>query len=129
MDIIIIGLLVCLAIATTIVLLVAVPGLRAEGRLRSSRKENERFRLPYTWTGYDASGYFDVDEETAHLATREQAAVTVMKEHSYVLSPQPARHRVPSALTFRPRTRHWAVPDNGGQGFLAGLRLVLGRRS
>lgn len=51
MSIIIIGLLVCVAIAVLIVLLVALPGLRSEGRIPDNESQN--FRLPHSWTGFD----------------------------------------------------------------------------
>lgn len=116
-----IGLAVCLAIGIVVVLLVAVPALRKEGRISPS-DHGPRFRLPRGWTGYDdeAAGYFGDDDETSHLATREQAAATNMQHHSYVLFPQPGRHSVPKVLTLRPRTRHWRVPASG-----TGLRTAL----
>lgn len=51
MSIVIIGLVVCVAIAVLIVLLVALPGLRSEGRIPDNEAQN--FRLPHSWTGFD----------------------------------------------------------------------------
>lgn len=116
--ILLIGLAIILTIGIIIVLAVAVPRLREEGRIRAS--SSQRFRLPHSWTGYDDYGFFGADEETAHLPTREQAAVTAMADHHYVLIPQPRRHTAPSLSTLRPRTRHWKVPETG-----AGLRTTL----
>lgn len=124
MDVVIIGLVVCVLIAGAIVVLVALPGLRAEGRIKT--RENDRFRLPQAWTGYDSTGirgFFGEDEDTSHLATREQHAVTAMQEHTYALRPQPHRHSVPPLLTFRPRTRHWKVPETG-EGAGTTMRLL-----
>ena len=92
--VIIVGLAISFALALVVVLLVALPGLRAEGRLRSS-SDVQRFRLPPEWTGYDdeVHEFFGHDDGTSHLATREQAAVTAIRDHSYVLRPQPRRHR------------------------------------
>ncbi|MYM20075.1 hypothetical protein GSY69_08885 [Brevibacterium sp. 5221] len=120
--VIVIGLGIIVAIGVVIVLLVALPGLRSEGRLGPSQG-TQRFRLPQHWTGYDddVHGFFGGDDETSHLATREQAAVTAMREHSYALRPQPRRHAAPSLFTLRPRTRHWKVPETG-----TGLRTALG---
>jgi len=119
--VIVIGLGIIVAIGVVIMLLVALPGLRSEGRLGASQG-SQRFRLPQQWTGYDddVHGFFGGDDETSHLATREQAAVTAMREHSYVLRPQPRRHAAPSLSTLRPRTRHWKVPETG-----TGLRTAL----
>lgn len=124
MDVVIIGLVITVLIAATIVVLVALPGLRAEGRLRAG--ERDRFRLPQSWTGYDSTqirGFFGDDEDTSQLATREQHAVTAMQEHTYSLRPQAHRHSVPPLLTFRPRTRHWKVPESG-EGFSTTMRLL-----
>ncbi|GAA2103559.1 MULTISPECIES: hypothetical protein [Brevibacterium] len=122
---VVIGLAVCVAIGLVIVLLVALPGLQREGRIHSM--ERDRFRLPSQWTGYEdeVHGYFG-DDETAVLATREQAAVTAMREHSYALRPQPCRHAAPALLTFRPRTRHWRVPETG-TGPRTAFSLLFGR--
>ncbi|GAA2005058.1 hypothetical protein [Brevibacterium samyangense] len=120
-----IGLAVTVAIAIAIVLAVALPGLRAEGR--NIPGELQLFRLPPEWTGHanEVHGFFGHDDGTSHLATREQAAVTAMQEHSYVLRPQPRRHAAPALLTFRPRTRHWKVPGTG-TGFRTALTLLFG---
>lgn len=119
--VVVIGLAVIVAIGVLILLLVAIPSLRAEGRISASAR-TQRFRLPRQWTGYDDEiyGFFGGDDETSHLATREQAAVTAMREHSYVLKPQPRRHAAPKLFTLRPRTRHWKVPETG-----TGLRTAL----
>lgn len=65
MSIIIIGLLVCVAIAVLIVLLVALPGLRSEGRIPDNESQN--FRLPHSWTGFDdedsVDGLFGREDE------------------------------------------------------------------
>lgn len=106
-----VGLAIILTLGIVIVLAVALPSLRQEGRIKPS--SSQRFRLPHSWTGYDDYGFFGSEEETAHLPTREQAAVTAMADHHYVLVPQPRRHAAPSLLTLRPRTRHWKVPDTG----------------
>lgn len=123
--VVIIGLAVTFVIGLIIVLLVALPGLRRDGRIRAN--EHDRFRLPRRWTGYDKEvyGYFG-DDETATLATREQAAVTAMREHAYVLRPQPARHAAPPLASLRPRTRHWKVPESG-TGFSTAMNLLFGR--
>lgn len=117
--VIVIGLAICFAVALVILLLVVVPGMRTP-----EPGERQRFRLPRQWTGYDdgVRGFFG-DDETASLATREQAAVTKMREHSYVLRPQPSRHASPSLATLRPRTRHWHVPESG-TGFATTLRIL-----
>ncbi|GAA1363259.1 hypothetical protein H9634_01980 [Brevibacterium sp. Re57] len=122
---VLIGMGATVLIGLVIVLVVALPGLQSEGRIKSDR--TQRFRLPSEWTGYDddAYGFFGHDEETSHLATREQAAVTAMREHSYVLRPQPRRHCTPPLLTFRPRTRHWKVPETGS-GFRTAITLLFG---
>ena len=111
--VIIVGLAISFALALVVVLLVALPGLRAEGRLRYS-SDVQRFRLPPEWTGYDdeVHEFFGHDDGTSHLATREQAAVTAIRDHSYVLRPQPRRHAAPSLITVRPRTRHWKIPES-----------------
>lgn len=57
MSTIIIGLLVCVAIAILIVLLVALPGLRSEGRIPETEAQN--FRLPGAWTGFDDENSVD----------------------------------------------------------------------
>lgn len=90
--VVIVGLAVSFALALIVVLLVALPGLRAEGRLKYS-SDVQRFRLPGQWTGYDdeVHEFFGHDDGTSHLATREQAAVTAIRDHSYVLRPQPRR--------------------------------------
>jgi hypothetical protein len=123
--VIFIALAVSFGIGLVIVLLVALPGLRAEGRIKAS--DRQLFRLPTEWTGLedDIHGFFGHDDDTSHLATREQAAVTAMREHSYVLRPQPRRHAAPPLATFRPRTRHWKVPDTG-TGFRTTLILLFG---
>lgn len=119
---IVFGLVITVAIGLVILLMVALPSLRAEGRIRTSP---QRFRLPSEWTGYDddVHGFFGRDEETSHLATREQAAVTVMQEHAYVLRPQPGRHSAPPVWSMRPRTRHWKVPATG-TGFRTALTML-----
>lgn len=118
--VLLIGLAIILTIGIIVVLAVALPSLREEGRIKSS--SSQRFRLPHSWTGYDDDyGFFGADEETAHLPTREQAAVTAMADHHYVLAPQPRRHAAPKLATLRPRTRHWKVPETG-----TGLRTTLG---
>ncbi|WP_309130972.1 hypothetical protein [Brevibacterium sp.] len=126
--VVILGLAVSFALALVVVLLVALPGLRAEGRLRYS-SEVQRFRLPREWTGYDdeVHEFFGHDDGTSHLATREQAAVTAIRDHSYVLRPQPRRHAAPSLLTFRPRTRHWKIPESG-TGWRTTAGLLFGAR-
>lgn len=123
--VILIGLGVSFGIGLVIVLLVALPGLRAEGRIKPAGRQ--RFRLPSVWTGFDddVHGFFGHDGDTSHLATREQAAVTAMQEHSYALRPQPRRHASPPWLTFRPRTRHWKVPETG-TGFRTAVVLLFG---
>ena len=124
---VIIGLAITFAVGLVIVLLVALPGLCRDGRFGSP--DGDRFRLPQGWTGYDdeVSGYFG-DDETASLATREQAAVTAMREHAYVLRPQPARHAAPPLASRRPRTRHWKIPESG-TGPATTLALLFGRRT
>lgn len=125
--VVIIGLAVTFVIGLVIVLLVALPGLRRDGRFGAH--ENDRFRLPQAWTGYESEvhGYFG-DDETASLATREQAAVTAMREHSYALRPQPARHAAPPWSSLRPRTRHWKEPESG-TGLRTSMGLLFGRSS
>lgn len=123
---VIIGLAITFAVGLVIVLLVALPGLRRDGRIGA---DSDRFRLPAGWTGYDDEvvGYFG-DDETASLATREQAAVTAMREHAYVLRPQRSRHAAPPLLSLRPRTRHWNVPASG-TGAATTLALLFGSRT
>ena len=55
---VIIGLAITFAVGPVIVLLVALPGMRRDGRFGSS--EGDRFRQPQGWTGYDDEvvGYF-----------------------------------------------------------------------
>jgi hypothetical protein len=120
-----IGLVVCVGIGIAVVLLVAVPALRREGRLQPSDSASPHFRLPREWTGYDdeAYGYFGTDDATSHLATREQAAAGDLAHHSYILYPQPRRHAAPPLATLRPRTRHWKVPK-GGTGLRTTLNLL-----
>ncbi|WP_349827584.1 hypothetical protein [Brevibacterium litoralis] len=120
-----IGLAVTFAIALAIVLAVALPGLRAEGRLDPAI--TQRFRVPRELRGIaqEVHGFFGHDDGTSHLATREQAAVTAMQEHRYVLRPQPRRHAAPGFHTLRPRTRHWKVPASG-TGVRTALRLLMG---
>ncbi|MDN5636303.1 MAG: hypothetical protein L0G36_11765, partial [Brevibacterium sp.] len=80
-------------------------------------------------TGYDdeVHEFFGHDDGTSHLATREQAAVTAIRDHSYVLRPQPRRHAAPSLLTVRPRTRHWQIPESG-TGWRTTAGLLFGSR-
>jgi hypothetical protein len=126
--VIIVGLAISFALALVVVLLVALPGLRAEGRLKYS-SDVQRFRLPAEWTGYDdeVHEFFGHDDGTSHLATREQAAVTAIRDHSYVLRPQPRRHAAPSLITVRPRTRHWKIPESG-TGWRTTAGLLFGSR-
>src|SRR5699024_3542110 len=126
--VIIVGLAISFALALVVVLLVALPGLRAEGRLKYS-SDVQRFRLPVEWTGYDdeVHEFFGHDDGTSHLATREQAAVTAIRDHSYVLRPQPRRHAAPSLITVRPRTRHWKIPESG-TGWRTTAGLLFGSR-
>ncbi|WGW13068.1 hypothetical protein LWF01_04650 [Saxibacter everestensis] len=138
MSVIVIGLIVCVAIAAIIVLLVALPGLRAEGRLPDN--ESDAFRLPSSWTGSDddregISLFDDVDEyqaevpDTAQESEGAQGSVAVLEAEEQPLEApmlQNLRHAVPPVWTVRPRTRHWEVPESG-TGMKTGLRLLFGK--
>ena len=69
--VVIVGLAISFALALVVALLVALPGLRAEGRLKYS-SDVQRFRLPGQWTGYDdeVHEFFGHDDGTSHLGTR-----------------------------------------------------------
>lgn len=119
--VIVVGLAITMGIGLVIVIAVAITGIKE----RSQGSGAQRFRLPMDFAGLDNSvyGFFGHDDDTSHLATREQAAVTAMRDESYVLIPQPRRHAAPALATLRPRTRHWKIPPTG-TGFQTALRLL-----
>jgi hypothetical protein len=51
-----------------------------------------------------------------------------MREHGYVLRPQPARHAAPPLASLRPRTRHWKIPESG-TGPATTFALLFGSRT
>lgn len=109
--VVLLGLGITVGIGLVIVILVA---MSASGQNKQAHTP-QRFRLPAEFLGHDKSvyGFFGHDDDHSHLATREQAAVTAMRDESYILHPQPRRHAAPSIFTLRPRTRHWKVPTTG----------------
>lgn len=136
--VILVGLGFTVGIGLVVVIGVATASMREQGKITGPQK----FRLPAEMTGYSraghaagyagggysrggytnaAYGFFGHDDDTSHLATREQAAVTAIRDDSYVLQPQPRRHAAPALHTLRPRTRHWKIPPTG-----TGVRTALG---
>lgn len=109
--VILLGLGITVGIGLVIVVVVAMSSTGQDSRFHTP----QRFRIPSELLGHDNSvyGFFGHDDDSSHLATREQAAVTAMRDESYVLQPQPSRHAAPKLYTLRPRTRHWKIPPTG----------------
>ncbi|GAB3560175.1 hypothetical protein [Spelaeicoccus albus] len=113
MSIVIIGLVVCVAIAVLIVLLVALPGLRSEGRIPDNETQN--FRLPGSWTGFDDEDSVD-DLFTGDGDEFEPAGLVAADEKESREAKRARRQRAKAERAIAEKRSEEPGPDERGTG-------------